>query len=130
MAGKPKRIEPSDLEFIRTYIGGRILNGTFADMLVNPDQHNKIKKAFEKAASDGDLAGLNKWLDQDVTPAARKSVWGAARSREHRRQNPRAEHTLTKKNALAALEWAGVDDIDQAVSMLLKAAQGKNTKKH
>jgi hypothetical protein len=130
MAGKSKQIEADDLDFIKTYIGGRILNGSFVDLLVSPDQYNKIRKQFEQAAQDEDLIALNRWLDHDVTADARKAIWGAARSRAHRRKNPRSEHTISKKNAVAVLKWAGTDDIDKAVEMLLKAVAGTVANKH
>lgn len=123
MAGKVKSIGTEDLEFIRTYVAGRILNGTFGEMLVNADREKKIRRSTEKAIEENDTDALNKWLSEEVNSEARKQMWTAARMRGRKTNR----NTLSAKLVEEIKTATKKDDIESAVMALLRFYQKKTT---
>lgn len=120
---KQRRIELEDIEFLKDYVGKKILKETFTDMLAEPERSNKVQAFFEKAIRDENIEALNKWIDNDITKEAKTTLLTAARGRGYRKNNPRSEHTLRKSLALEVMEWIGTDDINEAVQLLLEKAK-------
>jgi len=126
LRGERKRIEKKHLPFLVDYLGKKSLkHDDFAALLNTQDLAQVPGKIaeFNAVMESGDLVGINKWFDDSINSKSWRTMWLAEKGRSHRRANPRSEQTLHKEVADSVKEWAGVEDINEAVRLLLDAVK-------
>ena len=126
MRGQRKRIEAVHLEFLRDYIGKKILHpDSFAELLINPGDVAEESKGFNEVMDSRNLERINQWFLEKITPEAWRRMWLAKAGRRNRENNPRSEHTIHKELATKVKSLAGTNDINEAVAKLVEMVTGK-----
>jgi hypothetical protein len=124
LRGERKTIEKKHLSFLADYIGKKTLRTVdFAPLLNEPDNAQSKLEEFNSVMGSGDLERINQWFGESMNSKSWRTMWLAEKGRSHRRDNPRSEQTLRKELAESVKEWAGTDDINEAVRALLEAVK-------
>lgn len=117
MAKARKKISAKHIPLVRDYFRRKLATGDILPML-EEGQREKGRAALDAVLKEGSVQGWNTWADQYLSPAGRKTLWGALRGRSYREKNPRNE--LSKKVADQVRSKTGLDDVNDAVKTLLK----------
>lgn len=120
MRGKRKVIEEKHLPFLISYIGKKTLKlSEFEAMLNEPEMAESLAEEMMAVLRSGDLVAINALLPSRINSPAWRRLWLSEKGREHRRQNPRSEHTIRRDLAEELKDWADNNDINEAVEVLL-----------
>lgn len=120
--GQRKTIEKQHLSFLVDYLGKKSLKPEDFATLLNEQDQNQVQEKiqeFNDVMASRNLVKINQWFAKSVNGKAWRTMWLAEKGRTHRRANPRSEQTLHKELADSVKEWAGNDDINEAVKLLL-----------